>query len=390
MKGRKLLMIPGPIEFTPEVMEALARPTDSHVSPGFIGIFGEALERMREVWLAPSGQPFIMAGSGTLAMDMAGANLVEPGDRVLVLSTGYFGNRYAELLKRYGADVTEINAPLGDSIDFDLVEQELAKGIYSILTFTHVDTSTAVRVDPVPLGILGKKYGVITILDGVCSVGGEEIRQDKWGIDVVLTASQKAIGVPPGLALLVASPTAMLKWEKRKTPVCNYYADWANWLPIMKSYEERKPSYFGTPAVNLVEALKVSLGQILDEGMDNRFKRHRSSGEAVRAALGSVGLSQFPLTESISANTLSAPYYPDGIDGPSFLKAAGKAGVIMAGGLHPVNRSKYFRIGHMGVVSQGDLVETISAVCSSLNECGYKTKTGLAVETLLYRLNNLK
>jgi alanine-glyoxylate transaminase/serine-glyoxylate transaminase/serine-pyruvate transaminase len=342
MKGRNLLMIPGPVEFSPSVTEAFSRPTDSHVSPSFINTFGEALEKMKRVWMAPDGHPFILAGSGTLAMDSTGSNLVEPGDRVLVISSGYFGNRYADLLKRYGAVVTEIAASPGSAPDMSAVEDEIKKGGYSLMTFTHVDTSTAVRVDPVPVGELGKKYGVITVLDGVCSVAAEEIHQQAWGIDVVLTASQKAVGVPPGLALMVASERAVEKWKNRKSPVGNYYGDWNNWMPVMTAYLERKPSYFGTPAVNLVEALNVSLTEIL-----------------------------------------SAPYYPEGVDGPSLLKEVAAHGVTLAGGLHPANRQKYFRIGHMGVASVNDLVSTVTAIGMALNRCGYKNDTGAAVNALI-------
>ena len=243
MKDRTLLMIPGPIEFEPAVLAALAAPTASHVAPDFIEVFGQSLERMRGLWKSPSGQPFIIAGSGTLAMEIPAANLVEPGDRALVISSGYFGERYAEILKRYGAEVTILFAPPGSIVDPEQIEIELKKNTYKLMTFTHVDTATAVRVDPKPLGQLGRKYGVLTILDGVCSIAGEELYQDEWGIDVALTASQKAIGVPPGLALLVAGPNAMTAWKKRKAPTANYYADWNNWLPIMEAYEARKPGY---------------------------------------------------------------------------------------------------------------------------------------------------
>ncbi len=137
---------------------------------------------MKEVWQCPSGQAFIIAGTGTLAMDIAGSNLIEAGDNALVVSTGYFGVRFAELLKRYGANVTILEAPLGDIVPIHIVEEELKKKKYKLLTFTHVDTSTAVLNDPKPFGELGKKYDVLTILDGVCSVAGEEILQEKWGI----------------------------------------------------------------------------------------------------------------------------------------------------------------------------------------------------------------
>jgi alanine-glyoxylate transaminase/serine-glyoxylate transaminase/serine-pyruvate transaminase len=266
MKSRKLLMIPGPIEFEPEVLQAVGAPSSSHVAPDFIESFGNCLGMMKEVWQCPSGQAFVVAGSGTLAMDLAGANLIEPGDNALVISTGYFGERYADLLKRYGANVVILRAPVGETVPLDIIEKELTTTDYKLLTVTHVDTSTAVMNDPKPIGELGKKHGVLTILDGVCSVAGEEIRQEEWGIDVVLTASQKAIGVPPGLALLVVSPKAMDVWKNRQTLVGNYYADWSNWLPIMQAYGAGKPSYFGTPPVNLIQGLEISLNMILKEG----------------------------------------------------------------------------------------------------------------------------
>ena len=234
-------MIPGPIEVDPSVLDVMSQPTLSHVAPDFIESFGRAIEMMREVWLAPNGQPFIIAGSGTLAMDMAGANLIEAGDKVLVVSTGYFGERYAELLKRYGANVTFLQSEVGEIVPYEKVESELATGNFKLMTFTHVDTSTGVLVDAKQMGALAQKYNVISILDGVCSVAGEEIRQEEWGIDVVVTASQKAVGVPPGLALLVASAKAMNAWKNRKTPVGNYFCDWKLWLPIMEAYEGRKP-----------------------------------------------------------------------------------------------------------------------------------------------------
>ena len=374
MKGRKLLMIPGPIEFEPEVMMAVGAPTTSHVAPDFIESFGHALEMMREVWLAPSGQPFIMAGSGTLAMDLAGANLVEPGDRALVISTGYFGDRYAELLRRYGAEVTVLQAPVGETVTPAAVEAELKRARYKLMPFTHVDTSTAVRVDPEPLGELGEKYGVITVLDGVCSVAGEVIRQDAWKIDVVLTASQKAVGVPPGLALLVASPKAMDAWKNRKTPVGSYYSDWTHWLPVMKAYEERRPAYFGTPAVNLVSGLEVSLKLILKEGMEARFRRHIERGAAFREAMRDLGLRMIPVSEEVCANTLSAPYYPEGVKGSDFMKAIASSDVILAGGLLPGIKDTYFRVGHMGSVTEGDILATVAAVRGALSACGYSRK----------------
>ncbi len=382
MKARKLLMIPGPIEFEPEVMQAMSVPTPSHVDPNFIEKFGKSLEMMREVWLCPSGQPFIIAGTGTLAMDIAGSNLVESGDNVLVISTGYFGERYADLLSRYGANVDILKAPVGDIVPFNEIEIQLQKKNYKLMTLTHVDTSTAVLNNAKSFGELGQKYNVLTILDGVCSVAGEEIRQEEWGIDVVLTASQKAIGVPPGLALLVASQKAIKAFDDRKTPVANYYCDWANWLPIMKAYEKRTPSYFGTPAVNLVIALETSLKIILNEGMENRFNRHLQTGRAFRAAMKALGLQMIPVNEEVSANTLSAPFYPEGISGGELLAGISKAGIIVAGGLLPDLKTKYFRIGHMGSVNRGDLLATVGAIESGLLQRKYQFDSAKGLQAI--------
>lgn len=383
MKARKLLMIPGPIEFEPEVMQAMGQPTTSHVASDFIESFGNSIEMMRKVWQAPNGQPFIIAGSGTLAMDIAGANLIESGDKALVISTGYFGERFANLLKRYGADVTVLNSQLGGIVPFGKIEDEMKTNNYKLITFTHVDTSTAVLNNAEKLGELGQKYDVLTILDGVCSVGAEEIQQENWGIDVVLTASQKAIGVPPGLALLVASQKAIKMWENRKTPVANYYADWSNWLPIMKAYEARTPSYFGTPAVNLVQALEVSLRIILNEGMNVRFSRHKKVGTAFRKAFEKLGLNILPQSNEVASNSLTAAYFPDGINGSKFLADVNANGVILAGGLLSEIRSKYFRVGHMGSINLADSLATIGAIEKALANQKYQFEKGAGVKTVL-------
>jgi len=376
MKDRKLLMIPGPIEFTPEVLRAMGMPTTSHVAPNFIAVFGQALERMRQVFLCPGGQPFVVAGSGTLAMDMAAANLIEPGDRALVVNTGYFGDRFGAILERYGAAVTQVRAPaVGDAPALEEVEAALKGGGYKLMTITHVDTSTAVGADVQGLAALGRRYGTLVVVDGVCAVAGEEMRQEEWGIDLALTASQKAIGTPPGLALVVAGPRALEAFRSRKVPVGNYYADWTEWLPIMQAYEARRPAYFGTPPVNLLWALNVSLGQILDEGMEPRFARHRRLSAAFKAAITALRMKQVPVSADTMAATLTAPYYPEGVTS-ALLGHVNQAGAILAGGLHPAIKDRYFRIGHMGAVSASDILTTIGAIEQGLAQVGYQFEPG--------------
>jgi alanine-glyoxylate transaminase/serine-glyoxylate transaminase/serine-pyruvate transaminase len=228
------------------------------------------------------------------------------------------------------------------------------------------------------LAELGRRHNALVVVDGVCATAGEEMRQDEWGIDLALTASQKAIGVPPGLALLVAGQRAMEAFRKRKAPVGNYYADWTEWLPIMQAYEARKPSYFATPAVNLVWALNVSLKEILAEGMDARFARHRKLSGAFKAALTALGLKQVPKRTELYAATLSAIYYPQGVD-KALLRHIDEAGIIVAGGLHPAIRDQYFRVGHMGAVGTSDVIATVSAIETALGRCGYKYEVGAGV-----------
>jgi alanine-glyoxylate transaminase / serine-glyoxylate transaminase / serine-pyruvate transaminase len=379
MKDRKLLMIPGPIEFEPAVLSALGAPTTGHTAPDFVEAFGQALERMRQVFLSTDGQPFILAGSGTLAMDTAGANLVEPGDHVLVVNTGYFSDRFAALLERYGAQVTQVRAAVGGRPAPEAVEDALRTDRYKLLVMTHVDTSTGVITDVQTLAALGQKHGALVVVDGVCSVAGEELKMSEWGVDCALTASQKAIGVPPGLALVVAGPRAIEAFKARRAPVASYYSDWTNWLPIMRAYEARQVAYFGTPAVNLVWALNVSLGQILAEGVEARVARHRILARSVRAGIAALGLGQVPLEEQFAANTMTAPRFPPGVAAAGFLPRVSAAGVTLAGGLHPAIRSEYFRIGHMGSAGLGDVLATLGAIEVGLASCGYRFTPGAGV-----------
>lgn len=378
MQGKKLLMIPGPIEFDDSVLAEMGKATLSHVDPVFIDIFGQALEKMRSVWLSPKGQPFIVAGSGTLAMELAAANLIEPGDAALVVNAGYFSDRMAAILKAHGAVVDIAASPLGDLPSAEEVRARLGAKKYKILCITHVDTSTGARGDVQKLAAAAREAGALSVVDGVCAVAGEELRQDDWGVDVALTASQKAIGVPPGLALLVASPRALQAFRARREPVRSYYCDWGNWLPIMEAYEARKPAYFATPAVNLIRALNVSLGQIVSEGMDRRFSRHELGARAFRAGMKALGLGFVPVREGLCASTLSAPWYPEGLDA-GVLKHIADEGVVLAGGLHPAIKAKYFRVGHMGASGASEIIATVGAIERGFTRAGLRFEAGKAV-----------
>ncbi len=378
MSERDLLMIPGPINFDPGVLRALSAPTKGHTAPEFIARFGETLNWMKEVFAAPSGTPFAVAGSGTLAMDMAVCNLVEPGDRVVVVSTGYFSDRMVTIFERYGAEVTRLRANAGEVVPIEQVKAALDRVHSRILAMTHVDTSTGVAADVRALARLGREHDALTIVDGVCSVGGMELPQDAWGVDVVLTASQKAIGVPPGLALLVASPRALDAFRARSRPVPNYYADWSNWLPIMEAYLSRRGAYFATPPVNLIYALHESLREMLNEGLEARIERHKRLSDAFKAGIEAMGLKQVPASPAIAATTMSAIYFPDGVDA-SLIDKIRERNVVVAGGIAPSIRDRYFRVGHMGIVSITDIVATLAAIEGALAASGYRFDVGAGV-----------
>lgn len=209
----KLLVIPGPIEVADDVLLANAHPAMSHVSPSFAPVFGDCIRMLRSVlYTTPeNGQPILVAGSGTLGWDAVAANLIEKGDKALVLNSGYFGEAFADCLTAYGADVHQIVAPVGGSVPRDQIVAALKEHKYKLLTFTHVDTSTGVLSDAKMIGEVVKEVSpeTLVVLDGVCSVASEEIRFDDWGIDVVVGATQKGLGVPPGLSVVCASKKAI-------------------------------------------------------------------------------------------------------------------------------------------------------------------------------------
>lgn len=387
MPTHPLLMIPGPVEISPAVLAAASVPPPGHTAPRLMEAFGRSIERMREVWRADAAsQPFILAGSGTLAMEVAAANLVEPGERALVITTGYFSERMAEILRRTGAEVVEIGAPVGEAPPAEAVEEALARGPFKALFATHVDTSTGVRVDPEPLCRLAREAGVLAVFDGVCATAGERFEMAAWGADLYFTGSQKAIGLPPGLALMVAGERALAARRSRRAAPPPLYLDWDSWLPVHRAYEERKPSYFATPATSLVMALEAGLGEILEGGVEARVEAHARAAAALRAAWDVLGLRSVP-APAVSGNTLSVLLFPPGIDATLLPRVAAR-GVVVAGGLHPAVKATSFRVGHMGyTVTRPDyLRRAVEAIAEALREGGAAVEPAAAVEALERRM----
>jgi alanine-glyoxylate transaminase/serine-glyoxylate transaminase/serine-pyruvate transaminase len=359
-------------------------PPPGHTSPRLIEAFGVSIERMRQVWQADAAsQPFILAGSGTLAMEVAAANLVEPGDRVLVLNTGFFSERMAEILRRAGASVTELAPPLGEAPGTDEVRDALRDGTFKALFATHVDTSTGVRIDPEPLCRLAREAGALAVFDGVCATAGERFEMAAWGADLYFTGSQKALGLPPGLALLVAAERAIAARAARRAAPPPLYLDWQSWLPVHRAYEERKPAYFATPATTLVMALEAGLGEILETGIAARIAAHAQAARALNAAWQVLGLRTVPMNAAVTANTLSVLLFPKGIDGALLPKIAAR-GVTVAGGLHPAVKGTSFRVGHMGyAVTRRDYMRrAVEAVAGALQDAGAAVDAAAAVTAL--------
>jgi alanine-glyoxylate transaminase/serine-glyoxylate transaminase/serine-pyruvate transaminase len=382
-------MIPGPIEVSPAVRDAFSVPPPGHLAPSLIASFGASLRSMRAVWrTGDDAQPFIVPGSGTTVMDMAAWNVVAPGDPVLVVKTGYFSDRMDEMLRRAGAEVSAVGAEPGDAPSIGAIEAVLVRArdrgapVRAIFA-THVDTSTGVRLDPEPIARIARAHEALSIFDGVCATAGERFDMAGWGADIYLTASQKAIGLPPGLGLMVAGPRALAARERRLGAPPPLVLDWLSWLPIMKAYEGGRPAYFATPATNLILALDVGLGEILADGVEARVAAHERAARAMRAAWAALGLQEVPVEDGLRANTLSALWFPEGV-GPAIVPEIAARGVVVAGGLHPAIRDRTFRVGHMGYAATRPeiLLSTVEAIEGALLAAGTGVEAGSAAAAL--------
>jgi alanine-glyoxylate transaminase/serine-glyoxylate transaminase/serine-pyruvate transaminase len=371
------LMIPGPVPVAPEVAARCAQ-APSHVAPAFVATFQQVLHDQLTVWGADaSHHPFVVPGGGTVAMEAAATNLVECGDRVVVVVTGVFGHRMAEMLRRRGADVVCVTAEVGEVPRMDEVREALQPGAVALFA-THVDTSTGVRVDPEALAQLAMQHGALSVFDGVCATAAERFHQADWGADVYLTASQKALSVPPGLALWVMSDRALQR-RRALTQPPPMSLDALEWLPVMEAYRGGRGAYFSTPATGLVGGLAVSMGSMVSEGMPAVVARQLRCARALRRAWSELGL-RLVAAEGHAAHTLSALHYPEGV-GDELLGAIAQRGVSVAGGLHPMLKGRSLRVGHMGWVLTQEpvLVDTVRAIGEALVSVGHDCDPDAAV-----------
>lgn len=374
MKNRRLVMIPGPTPVVRSIQDQMGRETVAFGDPGFVKDFKELLTDLKELWKS-SGEVFVVAGTGTMAMEMAVANTLKSGDNLLIVSHGFFGDRFVELAERKGIVVDILKAEWGKIIPVEEIENKLSEKKYQAVTVTHVDTSTGVCAPVAEIGEMMKKFPeTIYIVDGVCATAGEKEYVDEMNIDVLLTGSQKAFGVAPGLEMVWASQKALARRKEIGT-IPEYYVDFEKWLPIMHDTSK----YYATPAVNLIWALKESVRLIKEEGIEARYDRHIKVGRAMQSALQSMGFGILA-DKDHRAVTLSNVLYPEGIDDMKFRTILAEEGAQVACGL-AAYAGKMFRIGHMGNVDMHDLVGAVSAIERTLYRMGIDV-LGKGVATL--------
>ena len=378
-----LLLIPGPTTLSHRVREVMARPQLGHISPEFIEAMKELLDLTRFVFKAQTGQPFVITGSGSVAMECVAVSLIEPGDRVLVLDTGAFGKRFALMLEIHGAKVDVVTSTTGRHADPTVAAEKLTAGGFKAVFATHVDTSSTV-VNPVAEIVeVARSQDVLSVIDSVCGVGGLEFDFDRLGSDVALTASQKALAAPPGAALLVLSDRAIRAMEQRKTPIRSYYMDLLRWKKVM----EDPGVYLSTPATQVMLALREALRIIREEGLERRWFRHRVLAEGIRAGFGALDLG-FVAEEGFRADTVTGILMPDSRarEVQRLLREQFRIQVALGFG---ELREKALRIGHFGNLKASDVVATLSAVESVLRRLDGERKPGAAAQVALPYLDQL-
>lgn len=370
IKQKPLVMIPGPTPVAEPIRQALAGPTYGHTYGPFVEIYKECLAGLKTIFQAD--HIVAIGGAGTLSMEMGLVNTVKAGQEILVITQGYFGDRFIPLAKALGIVPDVLNAPPGERVKLSDIEAALQSKKYAAMTLTHVDTSTGALGAVKEVAALAKKYDTLFILDGVCASAGIPEPMKDLGIDVIITTSQKAFGVPPGLTIVAFNDKALARREAMGT-VAGYYVDWKNWLPIM----ENPSMYFSTPPINLILALAESVKMILAEGLEARYARHEKIARSFRAGLKAIGLSTVTVPEAL-APTLSVINYPEGLDDVAFRAKMEEYDIIVAGGVGAL-KGKIFRVGHMGNICINELVLTLYAIERALTFLGQKVPQGAAV-----------
>jgi len=368
-----LLMIPGPVPVAPRILRAMSKPIIGHRGKEFGDMYSECRHILSELF-ATKNDIFIISGSGSCAMEAAVGNIIGENDTLVTIENGKFGERFREIGERYGkVRSVKFDWTKGESIELDRVEDALDAGAKAV-TLVHNDTSVGIKNPAKEVGALTKKYGALFTMDGVTTIGADEVLVDKWGVDLAVVGSQKCIGAPPGLSAISVSKKA---WDSivERPP---YYMDLKAYRKSASKETAQTPY---TPAVPLFFALHEALRIIKEEGLEARIKRHARFAEAIRAAADAMDVDMFPQLNEYSrySNTVTAMKIPTGIDDKKLRGGIKDLGIQVSGGQGPLE-GKIFRIGSMGNISKLDILSTIQAVELVLHKNDVVKKMGPGVE----------
>lgn len=368
-----LLMIPGPVPVAPRILRAMSKPMIGHRSKEFGDLYNECRSTLQELF-GTKNDMYIISGSGSCAMEAAVGNIIGEKDTLVTIENGKFGERFREIGERYGSvRSVKFDWTKGESIDLEKVESALAEGARAV-SLVHNDTSVGIKNPAQEIGELAKKYGALFIMDGVTTIGGDEVHVDKWGVDLAVVGSQKCIGAPPGLSAISVSKKA---WDAmvEKPP---YYMDLKAYRKSAAKETAQTPY---TPALPLFFALNEALRIVKEEGLEERIKRHSKFAEALRAAADAMNIEMFPKLNKYSkySNTVTAMYIPTGIDDKKLRGGIKELGIQVSGGQGSLE-GKIFRIGSMGNLSKLDILGTVQAVEIVLHRHDVVKKMGPGVE----------
>ena len=351
------LRIPGPTPIPDPVREAMARQMINHRGPEFAELIGSVTRRLKS-FFQTSNDLLLLTASGTGGLEAAIVNVLSPGDRVLSVSIGYFGDRFADIARTYGADVVGLTAEPGQAADPDAVARVLnTSGPFRAVLVTHNETSTGVTNDLASIARVVRPTGALLMVDGVSSVGSIDLKTDEWGCDLVVSGSQKGWMVPPGLSMLSVSTKAWEAYKLARMP--RYYFD----LGKARASLERGQTP-ATPAISILFAFDAALGLMEREGMATIFARHRRCADRVRDGVTALGLELFA-DRSHASDTVTAVKVPADVDASRLLQLLRAEGVIVAGGQGPL-AGKIIRIGHLGWIDDSDVDEILGALARTL------------------------
>ena len=381
MKDKTFLMIPGPTPVPESVLLSMAKHPIGHRSTEFSTLLKNVYADLKTVF-GTENDVLVFTASGTGAMEAAISNLVNPGDKVLSLVIGNFGERWAKISEMKGAVVTRLEVEAGCAIDPEEVKKILDADVnkeYKIVTLTHNETSTGVTNDVKAIVSVIKEHGAVSVVDGVTSIGALPCKMDEWGIDVLVSGSQKGFMIPPGLSFLAAGKKA---WELHEQ--CQNPSFYFNWKQNKKSVLDASTAW--TPAVNLFVALDTALQMMKEEGLENVWERHRRIGTALRAGVKALGLKLLAKDEKTASNSITAILPPEGISVPDIRKIMKKDyDIVVANGQNKL-KDKIFRMGTLGFVSERDAITAIGSLEATLHKLGYKFELGSGVAAVIKSL----